>query len=84
MSLYESMKGRVHDITHSQYTVFLLDSIFDKPIFKTSDCARQLEEQHRIHKQTTLGLLRQLKEENILIEIKKGVAEGLLRSVLQI
>jgi Fic family protein len=72
MSLYDNMKSRIHEITHSQYSVYLLDAIFNKPIFKTSDCANQLHNQYGIHKQTTLGLLRQLKEENILLELQAG------------
>jgi len=72
MSLYDNMKSRIHEITHSQYSVYLLDAIFNKPIFKTSDCANQLHTEHGIHKQTTLGLLRQLKEENILVELQAG------------
>ncbi len=72
MALYENMKSRIHEITHSQYSVYLLDALFNKPIFRTSDCANQLQEQHGIHKQTTLALLRQLKEEGILLELQSG------------
>ena len=72
MSLYENMKSKIHEITHSQYSVYLLDAIFNKSIFRTSDCAHQLHEEYGIHRQTTLGLLRQLKENNILIELQAG------------
>ncbi len=72
MALYEDMKSNIHEITHSQYTVYLLDAIFSKPIFKTSDCASLLHREHGIHKQTTLGLLRQLKEADILRELQSG------------
>ena len=72
MDLYEDMKTKIHEITHSQYTVYLLDAIFSKPIFKTSDCAIQLKKEHNIHRQTTLGLLRQLKEADILRELQSG------------
>jgi Fic family protein len=72
MALYEKMKSRIQDITHSQYAVYLLDAIFKKPIFRTSDCANQLHEEYGIHKQTTLGLLRQLKDEDILLELQPG------------
>ena len=37
MGLYDSMKIRIHEITHSQYTVHLLDAIFERPIFETTD-----------------------------------------------
>lgn len=72
MFLYDTMKSRIHEITHSQYSVYLLDAIFTKPIFKTSDCANQLQMEYGIHKQTTLALLRQLKEEKILMELRAG------------
>ncbi len=72
MSLYDNMKNRIHETTHSQYSVYLLDALFNKPIFKTSDCANRLLAEYGIHKQTTLGLLRQLKEENILLELQAG------------
>ncbi len=72
MALYESMKVKMHEITHSQYSVYLLDALFSKPIFTTSDCATRLEKQCGIHKQTTLGLLRELKAESVLIELQSG------------
>jgi len=71
-SLYDDMKRIIHEITHSQYSVYLLDAIFNKPIFKTSDCAAQLKAEHGIHEKTTLSLLRQLKDESVLIELQAG------------
>ncbi|WP_319549511.1 Fic/DOC family N-terminal domain-containing protein [Desulfogranum marinum] len=68
MSLYDNMKAKIHDITHSQYTIHLLDAIFDKPIFKTTDFVQRTG----IHKPTAMGLLRQLKQENILKELRTG------------
>lgn len=68
MGLYESMKSRIQDITHSQYTVQLLDAIFDRPIFETTDFLKRTG----IHKATAMGLLRQLKVANILHELRPG------------
>jgi len=42
MSLYENMKNTIHNITHSQYSVYLLNAIFNKPIFKISDYVTQI------------------------------------------
>jgi len=72
MSLYEDMKNKIHKITHSQYSVYLLDTVFNKPIFRTSDCAIQLKQEHGVHQKTTLNLLRQLKEANVLMELQPG------------
>ena len=66
--LYEAMKEKIHDITHSQYTVHLLDAVFDRPIFTTTDFIIRTE----IHKPTAIGLLRQLKVNGILKELSPG------------
>ena len=66
MVLYEEMKIQVHDVTRSQYSVYLLDAIFSKPIFKSSDLVIQFNQEYGIHEKTTPGLLRQLRDANIL------------------
>ena len=69
-ALYEEMKREIHQATHSQYTVHVLDAIFSKPIFRSSDLAQQLKRDFSIHEKTTPGLLRQLKKKGILQEIQ--------------
>lgn len=71
-ALYDEMKQAIHDATHSQYTVHLLDAIFNKPIFITSDLTTQLNNEFGIHAKTTSALFRQLKEVGILRELKPG------------
>ncbi len=68
MSLYESMKTQIQQITHSQYTVDLLDAIFDRPIFETTDFVNRTS----IQKTTAMGLLRQLKAKGVLRERRQG------------
>ena len=80
MALYEEMKIQVHDITHSQYSVYLLDAIFSKPIFKSSDLVYQFNQEYGIHEKTTPGLLRQLRDANILTILQP--ASGRRSSVL--
>jgi Fic family protein len=70
MALYEEMKMTIHEITHSQYSIHLLDAIFSKPIFRTSDLTHQLTSEYGIHAKTTPGLFRQLKQAGILREIQ--------------
>lgn len=71
-ALYDEMKLAIQEITHSQYSLHLLDAIFGKPIFRTSDLAQQLANDFGIHEKTTPGLLRQLKDAGILRELQAG------------
>ncbi|GAB4288819.1 MAG: Fic family protein [Methylophaga sp.] len=71
-ALYDKMKQAIQEITHSQYTVHLLDAIFSKPIFKTSDLSAQLYRDFGIHEKTTPNLLRQLRDAGILQELKES------------
>lgn len=69
-SLYEDMKQAIQELTRSQYTVHLLDAIFSKPVFRTSDLAEQLSKEFGIHEKTTPALLRQLRDGGILRELQ--------------
>ena len=71
-ALYDEMKAAIHETTHSQYTVHLLDAIFSKPIFRTADLAQRLTDEHGIHAKTAPALLRQLRDAGILLEIQPG------------
>ncbi len=77
MQLYQDMKQQIQQITHSQYTINILDALFDAPIFKTTDFI----EKSKINKPTATGLLRQLKEHNILR--KKSPGSGRRAAVLE-
>lgn len=70
MGLYEHMKHQIQHITRSQYSVHLLDALFSRPIFRTTDIIQQFEEKYGIHPKTTPALLRQLRDAGILLEIK--------------
>ncbi|MDM7857891.1 Fic family protein [Thiopseudomonas acetoxidans] len=69
-SLYDEMKQRIHELTRSQFSVHLLDAIFSKPIFRTTDIIEQLHLDFGIHKKTVPGLLRSLREGEVLKELK--------------
>lgn len=71
-TLYEEMKQSIQAATHSQYTVHVLDAIFNKPIFRSSDLAQQLFQEFGIHEKTTPGLLRQMRDAGILKELQSG------------
>lgn len=67
-ALYEEMKQAIQEATRSQYTVQVLDAIFDRPIFSTTDLITRTQ----IHKPTAMSLIRQLKTAEILQELKAG------------
>ncbi len=67
-SLYAEMKQAIQAATHSQFTVQVLDAIFDRPIFTTTDFVKRTG----IHKPTAMGLLRKLKENDILKEFRSS------------
>lgn len=67
-ALYDEMKQTIHGITHSQYTVHLLDALFDRPIFETTWLIRKTG----IHKPTAMGLVRKLKQAGIIKELRPG------------
>ena len=71
-TLYEEMKLAIQAATHSQYTVHILDAIFSKPVFRSADLAQQLRKEFGIHEKTTPGLLRQMKDADILRELQPG------------
>lgn len=71
-ALYEEMKLAIQEATHSQYTVHVLDAIFNKPIFRSSDLTARLSKDFGIHEKTTPGLLRQMRDVGILRELQAG------------
>lgn len=62
--LHKLMMERIFNITRSQFTVQILDSIFNKPIFRVSDI--------NIAKQTLNPILKQLHEEDILTLLREA------------
>lgn len=70
--LYDELKTTIQATTHSQHTVHLLDAIFSRPIFSTSELANRLTADHGVHTKTAQGLLRQLRDAGILVELRPG------------
>lgn len=66
LALYEEMKQRVVEITHSQFAIQTLDAIFARPVFSTSDFASRSGIPTR---QTALLTLRQLQQAGILVTL---------------
>lgn len=68
ISLYEQMKQRVRDITHSQHSAAIVDALFAKPIFRIADLAESAD----IPKPTAHALVRQLTDQSIVSVLRPG------------
>lgn len=68
LDLYEHMKQRIVEITHSQFALQAIDALFAAPVFRSSEFIRKSE----IPRQTAMTILRQLREHEILVEIRKA------------
>ncbi len=68
LALYNAMKSRVTEVTRSQYAIYALDWIFEKPIFKSTDFVASAG----IPKATAKRLLSELAAENIIRPVHKG------------
>ena len=69
LDLYESMKARVLDLTHSQYAVPLLDQMFERPVFEGS----HLKLGEKPPTRAAVGnLLRILREDGMLNVLREG------------
>lgn len=62
LELYDRMKLRIAEISHSQFSIHALDWIFEQPIFNSSDFVRA----SGIPKPTAARILRVLKDEDVL------------------
>lgn len=67
--LYERLKSRVIDLTHSQFAVPLLDQMFKQPVFP-SNILKDLPGEPT--KATILGLLNKLKKGGVLKVMREG------------
>jgi Fic family protein len=68
MALYEAMKQRIAELTRSQYAIQVLDALFDRPIFQSTDF---IERSH-IPKESAAPILRKLREAEILQSLREG------------
>ena len=68
LSLYERMKQQITELTRSQHALKVLDTLFDRPIFQSSDFVERLG----IPRPTALPFLRKLREAGILHVIREA------------
>jgi len=67
-SLYEQKKERIAEVTKSQYSIRVLDFLFGKPVFRSSDFAKET----KIPKATGKRILLQLQEGSVISTVSKG------------
>jgi Fic family protein len=67
LTLYERMKRRITELTHSQHAIPVLDTLFDRPIFQASEFV----ERSGIPKQTAQPILRKLRDAGILHPLRE-------------
>ncbi len=68
LDLYERMKERISDMTRSQYAIKILDTLFDRPIFQSSDFIKR----SGIPKNSAMPFIRTLREEKILFPLREA------------
>ena len=68
IDLYDTMKGRVMDSTRSQYAIYVLDWIFARPIFRSTDFVTGAS----VPKATARRILKVLHEDGTLEVIVEG------------
>ena len=76
LSLYFEMRDYIVEHTRSQYAHHLLDAIFYKPVFRSSD----VQKRSNIPKQSLMPMLKQLQDEKVLIRLRE--ARGRMPAVL--
>lgn len=67
--LYEDLKRRAVEATHSQFAVAAIDTLFEKPIIQAPEFARRGGFNNRV---TANNILRALEAESIIVRLRDG------------
>ncbi len=68
LDLYQSMRTRVTEITHSQHSPAILDAVFDRPVFQATDFVTR----SGIPQPTAKTALRKLREASVLTVLRES------------
>ena len=68
LELYNQKKERIQSVTHSQYVAKILDALFTRPIFSTTDFIRE----SGIPKPSAIRILHLLEKEEIVSILRRG------------
>lgn len=66
IKLYEQKKIEISDLLHSDQSIYILDMLFDTPVFR----ANELHQRLNIQRQRAAQYIRVLKDNGIIIEIR--------------
>lgn len=66
ISLYEQKKREISDLLRSDQSIYILDMLFDTPVFRANELHRRLH----IQRQRAAQYIRALKDSGIIIEIR--------------
>ena len=69
IELYEQLKIKLIELTHSRYAVPLLDRLFDQPIFQGSHLTRY---KHMPSVPTVMQMLGRLRKAGVLKTVRQG------------
>jgi Fic family protein len=69
LALYNRLKQRFIEATHSQFAIPALDAFFARPILNATDFARHAGIENRV---TANGILKQIQEEQLIIRLRKS------------
>ncbi len=64
---YDRMKQQITELTRSQHAITVLDALFDRPVFQSSDFVQR----SGIPKQTALPFLRKLRDAGVLHTLRE-------------
>lgn len=64
--LYDQKKREISDLLHTDQAIYILDMLFDKPVFRANELHRRLH----IQRQRAAQYIRVLKQAGIIIEIR--------------
>jgi Fic family protein len=68
LALYERMKRDVPSAIHSQYVIQAIDSLFDRPIFRSTDFISR----SRIPRDSAMRIIHALKEIKLIYDLRPG------------
>ena len=76
IKLYDEMKTRIHELTHSQYTLHTVDWLFSQPVFQNTKFINDA----KVPRPTAQRIMRILKDKKILHELRPS--QGRQSSIL--
>ena len=68
IDLYEDKKRQISDLLHTDQAIYILDMLFDTPVFRANELHRRL----RIQRQRAAQYIRTLKRAGVIVELRQS------------